>query len=758
MSAPPGSGKTTLLPLWLLEHQKETVYLLIPKRLAVVLAAKQLTANLGEQLGERIGYRLRLEAKTSRKTQLIVTTYGSFIRMLLNDPDAIAGSTVILDEFHERSTDQDFCYALLNQYVELFDDSLKRIVMSATFNSQKIEQQTSLPRVESAGYSHPLEVQHQKASKDWLSDIALAASRQWQQTDDHLLVFLPGLREIRKVESKLPNEIPTVILHSQLNQAPDIKRLNSAEPTVILATNIAESSLTLPRVRTVLDSGYERFVTTDANTGINQLKTRRISQASATQRAGRAARLGPGTAFRLWSKDDHQQLIDHHPPELTAADMTELYLLSLSWGSLPDQLPWLDNPSDQRINAAKEHLLAWKAINQASELTEHGKAMISTGLSPWIAHLLVTCHKESKLTSGAYLAAHLSLNEEITYDPLTASSKRSFSQAVQSEARKLADRMNCKLEETFEPLTEETLVQALPDRLLYWHTDSRGQLFSGTQVQSSKSVCSGQWQVFIDGIQTGSVIQLSQALDISQTAVRSVFPAIETVEFISRSQSSYFLKTESIGAIRLSEQKCSPGPELKAEAWLNHVSQKGEKAFIWNDENLQLKQRWLFAAAVSAIPAWPSSRQWCDLASPYFSGLKKLSELDIKSVLLQSLDYEQQNKFKNLFPLNWQAPSGRAIPLHYDFANSKISAQCKLQEAFGLEALPAFGACTLSLELTAPNGRPVAIVTDMKHFWHKVYPDVRKELRGRYSKHPWPEDPLTFKATSKTNRQISAES
>lgn len=293
VSAPPGSGKTTKLPLWLLEENDRTIYLLIPKRLAVMLAARQLAANLGESVGQRVGFRLRHDAKVGKSTRLVVTTYGSFIRMLLNDASLLEGSTVILDEFHERSVDQDFCYALINEYAELLDDSVRRIIMSATFNSQKIEQQTGLTKIESDGFSYPLTTSFQKSSKDWVSDAARCAGQLYGTSDDHVLMFLPGLREIREVSSRLTSAIPTLTLHGQLEKTPDIQQLEQAEPTLILATNIAESSLTLPRVSTVLDCGYERYVKTDATTGINQLLTRRISKASATQRAGRRPAWGP---------------------------------------------------------------------------------------------------------------------------------------------------------------------------------------------------------------------------------------------------------------------------------------------------------------------------------------------------------------------------------------------------------------------------------------------------------------------------------
>ncbi|WP_132701309.1 ATP-dependent helicase C-terminal domain-containing protein [Reinekea marinisedimentorum] len=754
VSAPPGSGKTTKLPLWLLEQSDQTIYLLIPKRLAVMLAAKQLAANLGESVGQRVGYRLRHEARVGESTRLIVTTYGSFIRMVLNDTSLLESSTVILDEFHERSVDQDFCYALINEYAEVLDDSVRRVVMSATFNSRKIEEQTGLPRVESDGFSHPLSVSYQKASKDWVSDAAQVARQLHAESDNHVLVFLPGLREIRALGSRLASDIPTLILHGQLDKTPDIQSLERAEPTLILATNIAESSLTLPRVSTVLDCGYERCVNTDATTGINQLRTRKISKASATQRAGRAARLGPGKAYRLWSEAEHERLIDHQPPEIEQADLSEHYLLALRWGSPPAELPWPDKPGQHRLTAAQNKLLQWRAIDENNRLTEHGTAMLNTGLSPWIAHLLVCCANHAVAEAGLYLAAHLSLNKPVDYDPVHTSTAHAFSSAVKKEAEKLAARLGYRLGSNFSPLSETALVSALPDRLIFWQND-KGQLFNGTQCSSRQSLKPGSWMIFLEGIQQGSTIVLNEWISVSEAAVLQATAPQTMTEFVTTGQQPYFRKIQKIGDIKISEQRCTPDSAEKTSAWLKHIANQGEKALQWPEQATQLKQRWLFAREHdSSWPAWPDEQQLSAIAEPYLGSLSTLNKLNIYEAMLQTLSYEQQQSLAHCCPESWQAPSGRTVAVHYDFSNGNISAQCKLQEAFGLRELPTICGQSLSLELTAPNGRPVAKVTDLKHFWDTVYPQVRKELRGRYAKHPWPEDPLNFQATTKTNRQI----
>jgi ATP-dependent helicase HrpB len=758
VSAPPGSGKTTQLPLWLLKQSDQTVYLLIPKRIAVMLAAKQLAANIGENVGQQIGYRLRHDAKISARTRLVVTTYGSFVRMLLNDASLLSNSTVILDEFHERSVDQDFCYALLHEYVELLDDSVKRIIMSATFNSQKLEAHSNLPTITAQGFSHTLSINYRKTSHNWISDLVALIQQLYHYSDHHLLVFLPGLREIRAVSTKLPAAIPTLTLHGQLNRTPDIQSLAEAQPTVILATNIAESSLTLPNVYTVIDSGYERYVNTDLTTGINQLLTRKISKASATQRSGRAARLGPGKVYRLWSEDEQNGLIDHQPPEIALTDISEHYLLALSWGTRPEELPWLDKPRQNRLLAAQTKLQQWHAIDQNNQLTDHGKAMLKTGLTPWIAHLLVSCADKAVLCAGLYLGAHLSLNQPVDYDPLSVKNSNHFDAAVKKEARKLAEKLNCSLTEPFRPMTEEALIHALPERLVRWQSETKGQLFNGTQCQSSQAMPAGSWMIYLEGIRQGASVLIQQWIPVSETSVfHAIAPKTET-EFIAHHSQNDFRQITKVGEIKIREQRCSPNLEEKTSAWIKHIRKHGEMAFQWSGSSNQLKQRWLFAQQYEeSWLNWPEGDRWTHITEPYFSTIQSLSQLNIADALIQHLGYDRQQRLSQLCPTSWQAPSGRSVAIHYDFSNQSITAQCKLQEAFGLKELPVICNQTLSLELTAPNGRTVAKVTDLKHFWDTIYPQVRKELRGRYAKHPWPENPLDFQATTKTNRQIRAQ-
>ena len=440
VSAPPGSGKTTQLPLWLLEPSSVfamqntvltgPIYLLIPKRLAVKLAANQLARNFGEDVGDTIGYQLRNDQKISAKTRITVTTYGSFLRILLNNPDQLGQATVIFDEFHERSVEQDLCYALVNQYVDYFDEHVRRIIMSATLNVDKIASQTQLPLIESEGFSYPVDVHFQKTEVKNSRLVAPIIEAQWQTTDDHLLVFCPGLAEIRQLEQQLAPNIPVLILHGQLSATPNLGDLEKAASTVILATNIAESSVTLPRVHTVVDLGLERFASIHPVTGITELKTRQISQASATQRTGRAGRLAPGKCIRLWSADEHKALVAHQPAEITLADLTDTVMHCLQWGTTREELVWLDQPSASRWQLAVDKLRHWRAIDSDGQLNAHGLAMQKIGLQPWLRHLIAVAQAHENLVGPALLAAHLTTGQPVTYDTQQTQSIRNFSKAI----------------------------------------------------------------------------------------------------------------------------------------------------------------------------------------------------------------------------------------------------------------------------------------------------------------------------------------
>ncbi len=758
VSAPPGSGKTTQLPLWLMASSTSPVYLLIPKRLAVKLAAKQLAHNLGEDVGNRVGYQLRNDQKTSRQTQLIVTTYGSFLRILLNNPDQLTHATVIFDEFHERSVEQDLCYALVNQYVEYFDDQVRRVIMSATLNVEKIIHQTQLPLIESKGFSYPIEISYEKSDIKNSQLIASIIRKHWQNTEDHLLVFCAGLSEIRNIEQQLPPTISVLILHGQLAKTPNLLTLVNAPSTVILSTNIAESSVTLPRVHTVVDLGIERYANTHPVTGITELKTRQISQASAKQRAGRAGRLAPGKCIRLWSIDDQKSLVAHQPPEITYADLTELVIHCSQWGTTLNDLIWLDKPSNARWQLALDKLNAWQALDASGQLNDHGQAMQKIGLQPWLSHLIALAKANNTLESAVLLAAHLTTGQPITYDLHKPQKLANFNQAIAQEYRLTLKKLDTHDSNSISAIAENILIQALADRVIHWRTHNQGLLITGTEVKTTQPT-NEKWGLLLDGIRKGQCITATSWIAVSGDIVRDTLTLKTEIRFLPDANRS-FVQIKRLGKITISENTHAPSAAERSSAWLNYIEKQGEMAFRWEPETLAFKERWLLASQIlPSWPNWPQKNEWKALASAFFGGLKRFEQLPLNSILEHALGYEYQSKMNTLLPQFWSTPTQRKVAIHYDAQHKKAKIQIKLQEIFGLAQHPCLAdTLPLTLELTAPNGRPVASVTDLSHFWRNVYPEVRKELRGRYAKHPWPEDPINFEPTAKTNRQLRLDS
>ncbi|WP_161599310.1 ATP-dependent helicase C-terminal domain-containing protein [Reinekea blandensis] len=755
ISAPPGSGKTTQLPLWFLDSGEAPIFLLIPKRLAVRMAARQLSDQLAEPVGQRVGYQLRDDAKTSASTRLVVTTYGTFLRILLNDPDRISGSTVIFDEFHERSVDQDLSFALIHQYINELDDSVRRLIMSATLNIRELATQTGLPVIESDGRSYPVKLTYQPTNIKQPADIARVIRNEYQHVEHHILVFLPGIREIRAIERHL--DMPVLILHGTLNATPDVQALSQAPATVILATNVAESSITLPSVHTVIDTGLERYAQVHPVTGLTELKTRRISQASATQRSGRAGRLGPGKGIRLWSEDDQQSLVPHLPPPVRESDLTESVLLIAGWGNRPAEIPWPETPPKQRLALAVEKLTTWGALSADGHITPHGRAMLRLGLPPWLAHLLALAQTENRLTAAALLAAHIGKGLMPAYDFTQPQTLSDFSDDIRKETIRLISRFQLEPNSTIEPISESLLVRALSDRVIRFHGKNDGQMISGTRVQTQVP-SSSEWALLIDGIRREQHILGFAWVAVSGKAVLETLP-IETDVLFQPTQKAAFLRRRRLGRLNLDETPYQPEPEEKIQAWSHHIDAFGEEALSWSAEDRAFKRRCQVAEALlDDWPKWPDGSEWTDLAMPFLNGLKRLDDLVLSPVLEHWLGYERLQWLNRTLPRHWTAPSGRTVTLEYLPEKATARATLKLQELFGLAESPTIASGTpIELDLCAPNGRSVASVIDLSHFWANIYPEVRKELRGRYNKHPWPEDPLSFQATQKTNRQLRSD-
>lgn len=759
VQSPPGSGKTTRIPLWLLEADEQDVVLLLPRRLPVKLAAQRLAEQWGEPVGQTVGYRLRDDSRAGPRTRLTVTTYGSFIRRLQNDPGLDGVGTVILDEFHERQLDQDTGLTLLHACRELFRDDLKLLVMSATLTLDTLQKSLDLPRVESDGELHSLECRYRPVDeKRWPSELASLLSQVRQEADGHQLIFLPGLREIEQAAKALPNHIPHCVVHSQVPQDDLYDRLETAKPTVILSTNIAESSVTLPGVRTVIDLGLERYPVINPLTGLTELKTRRISKSSATQRAGRAARLGPGLCYRLWSDSAHDALAPDQPPEITQADLTPLVLTLKAWGLDHHDAFWLTAPTAGRWQAALERLTDWEALDKRGQLTEHGRQLDALGIEPVLAHLALVGHRHGQGSDAVWLAACLARVEALPDEPesLPDMVQRAHP-ALKREAERLARRLGITLDGRARPLPDAVLIDALPHWLVRIEATGRARMSTGREVRFTKPPATTAWALLLHGRDQGSQVRGDTVWPLDDNTVRTRLPERSRVIFDPTRRQSGFIEQRWLGPFLMSEHPTQPDAHTRQSAWRNWLARTPldqwptiDKAQGWL-ERYRLLQR--------LDPEWPGlpdTQSLSELAEPYLASLGRLDDLDTLTVLQAWLGYDACRRLDDICPTRWEAPSGRHCELVYDAVNDRVSASLKLQEAFGLSDTPklAGGRQAITLDLLAPNGRTLAQVTDLPHFWRSVYPQVRKEMRGRYNKHPWPEDPITAPATRATNRQL----
>ncbi|GGX64355.1 ATP-dependent helicase HrpB [Saccharospirillum salsuginis] len=759
VQSPPGSGKTTRIPLWLLEASEQEVVLLLPRRLPVKLAAKRLAEQRGEPVGQSVGYRLRDDNQAGPRTRLTVTTYGSFIRRLQNDPGLEGVGTVILDEFHERQLDQDTCLTLLHACRDLFRDDLKLLVMSATLTLDTLQKALDLPRVESDGELHPLAFRyHPVDDKRWPVELARLLSQVRQERDGHQLVFLPGLREIEQTARALSDSVPNCVVHSQVPQDDLYERLESAGPTVILSTNIAESSVTLPGVRTVIDLGLERYPVINPLTGLTELKTRRISKSSATQRAGRAARLGPGLCYRLWSESAHDALAPDQPPEITQADLTPLVLTLNAWGLDRHDAFWLSAPTAGRWQAAHERLRDWGALDNQGRLTGHGQQLDTLGVEPALAHLALVGRRHDRGSDAVWLAACLARGEPLTDEPsnLTETVQQAHP-ALKREAGRLARRLGITLDGRVRPLPDAVLVEALPHWLIRIEPTGRARMNTGREVRFATRPPSSAWALLLHGRDKGSSIQADVAWPLDEQTVQTRLPERTRVVFDPAYRHSGFAEQRWLGPFLMSEQPSRPDSDTRQSAWLDWLARTPLDHWPNVDRALGWLERYRLLRRLD--PEWPNlpdSESLSELAEPYLGSLERLDALDTLAILQAWLGYDACRRLDDLCPTRWEAPSGRHCELVYDAVHDRVSAALKLQEAFGLADTPklAGGRQAITLDLQAPNGRTLARVTDLPHFWRSVYPQVRKEMRGRYNKHPWPEDPMTAAATRATNRQL----
>ena len=809
LEAPPGAGKTTRVPLALLNEPwlaGQSILMLEPRRLAARAAAERLASELCEKVGETVGYRIRLESRMGPTTRIEVVTEGILARRLQDDPALEGVGLVIFDEFHERSLDADLALALtLNARVLLRDEPLKLLLMSATLEGARLSSLLDdAPVVRSEGRMYPV-VQRWgrpfQAGERIEPRVVQTILEALDEQAGSVLVFLPGQAEIRRVNDALAeqlagrDEVMLCPLHGELELAAQraaIEPAPAGQRKVVLATNIAETSLTIEGVRVVVDAGLARVPRFDPGSGMTRLETRRISRASATQRAGRAGRLEPGACYRLWSEDQHAQLAAYGDAEILQADLAGVALQLARWGAEPDELAWLDAPPAAAYRQAQDLLERLGALSRTArgawQLTAHGQAMAELPAHPRIAHLLLRgqalglaslaadiaallVERDIQRTGGADISTRLGL--------LDGSAGR---HAGAQRVRQLARQFRGLLRGPTVPAPADAsdhrwhgalLAFAYPDRIARQRREGGGEyrLANGRAAVFGEpdALMKEPWLVIAElGSRQGQReerIYRAAALEpaLFDDVLAEQVGVRDELEWDEREGVLRAERQRRVGELVLSREPL-PGldEEARGRALLGLVRRKGLELLPWTPELRQWQARIALLRQIDLASAGASD--WPDVSDealvarleewllPYLGKVSRLAHfaaLDLRGMLATLLPWPLPQRLDELAPVAIEVPSGSRIRL--DYSESPPVLAVRLQELFGLADTPriAGGRQVVKLHLLSPARRPVQVTQDLASFWANTYLDVKKDLKGRYPKHYWPDDPLIAEPTAR---------
>lgn len=809
LEAPPGAGKTTRVPLALLNEPwlaGQTILMLEPRRLAARAAAERLASELGEKVGETVGYRIRLDSKVGPDTRIEVVTEGILTRRLQDDPALEGVGLLIFDEFHERSLDADLALALSLNGRELFrdDQPLKILLMSATLEGERLAGLLDdAPILRSEGRMYPVVMRWGRPFQPGEFIEPRLVQTILEALNDEtgsVLVFLPGQAEIRRVHQQLADalgestQVLLCPLHGELDLAAQRAAIDPApagKRKVVLATNIAETSLTIDGVRVVIDAGLARVPRFDPGSGMTRLDTQRISRASATQRAGRAGRLEPGVCYRLWSQDQHEQLAAYASAEILSADLAGLALQLGRWGVTPTQLVWLDVPPAAAYAQAQDLLERLGALD-GEALTRHGQAMAELPAHPRIAHLLLrgqalgladmACDVAALLGERDILrGAGADLHSRLVLLSGEERAARGAQGGVQ-RARQLARQYRGYLRgKASEPVSDPDhprwlgalLALAYPDRVAqqrraggaeYRLANGRAALFA-----EADSLMKQPWLVIADlGSRQGQREErIYLAADFDSALFDSVLAEqVRVVDQLDWDEREGVLRAErqrKVGELILSREPLTGLDETaRSQALVNLVRRKGLELLPWTPELRQWQARVALLRQLDlggkGESEWPDVSDAALLKSlehwlmPYLGKVSRLSHfanLDLSSIVHNLLPWPLPQRLDELAPHHLSVPSGSSIRL--DYSEQPPILAVRLQELFGLAETPriAGGRQVVKLHLLSPARRPVQVTQDLANFWRSTYAEVKKDLKGRYPKHYWPDDPLVAEATAR---------
>ncbi|TCS67529.1 ATP-dependent helicase HrpB [Primorskyibacter sedentarius] len=774
LQAPPGAGKTTRVPLAMLDARLTDgrILMLEPRRLAARAAAERMAETLGQPVGQQVGYRIRGEAKVGRDTRIEVVTEGILTRMIQSDPELSGIGAVIFDEFHERSLNADLGLALCLEIAGALRDDLILLAMSATLDAAPVAELMSAPVISSQGRSFPVETRHLPRPLDRRARLEHAVAEQvlvaLRETTGGVLVFLPGEGEIRRVEAALSGQLPKgCVLRPLFGAMPFADQRAAIRPDtscrkIVLATAIAETSLTIEDVRVVIDAGRARRARFDPGSGMSRLVTERVTRAEATQRAGRAGRVAEGVAYRMWTRGEEGALSAFPPAEIDTADLTGLALELALWGAEAAEMPFLTQPNPGALAEAQALLRMLGALDESGRITDHGKALAALPLHPRLGHMLVRAGRGAALLA-ALLAdrdplrgapVDLALRLEALRDPKAYAKHRPWPadrgavSRIRTEAKRLE--RSAKGDGQLSPAAMAAL--AYPDRVgLRRSGEAPRYVLSGGKgaVMGDADPLAGQRLIVVtDTDGNPREARIRQAIALSEAELRSLFPDriawVNVCEWSRRERRVVARQQERFGALALDDRLWKDAPsEAVARAMLEGIRELG---FAFSDKAQLFRARVALARADGAsLPDMSDDALMARLEDwllPYITGVKSAADwkrFEPLDALRAMLSWEEMQALDRAVPAHFTTPLGRAIPIDYSGEAPEIS--LRLQEMFGQTTHPTVAGQALRVTLLSPAGRPVQTTMDLPGFWATSYADVRKDMRGRYPRHPWPEDP-----------------
>ncbi|MGE5253156.1 MAG: ATP-dependent helicase HrpB [Planctomycetaceae bacterium] len=804
LQAPPGSGKTTRAPLALLgaiPRESGRIIMLEPRRLAAVSAARWMAKTLGEEIGQTLGYSIRFDSRVSEKTRIEVVTEGILTRRIQTDPGLEGVALVIFDEFHERSLQADLGLALCLDIRRALRKDLKLLVMSATLDCGPVATLLGgAPVISSAGEAFPVEERYREddRGKPLPEKISRAVLTALRETSGDILVFLPGTGEIRACGEALQGAVEEgggeLSLHPLYGDLPFEEQERAILPSrrrkIVLATNIAETSLTIEGVRVVIDSGLTRRLQYDPATGMNRLITVAVSKAAAEQRKGRAGRIGPGVCYRLYSRHAFQTLIPFSPPEMLVSDLASLVLELGGWGVIdPADLSWLDPPPAAAWESAKRLLFDLGALDEKGAVTPGGRSMARLPLHPRLARLLQRAAELGCVRLGADLSALLAERDIFRRAPSGSRvqaegsglserlevlrqwrKKKEAAGETDPWALRAVDRASLQLwrltgkdskDSPEEPgaILPRLLLSSFPDRIAKRREGGEGRFLlrqgRGVRLPPLSRLAKSPFIVAIHvdaGEKAEGMVHLAEPVseNLLREEMRSRLETLRRVEWDKRGGRIIAILEERLGALQLSAVPFAPGEEEVAPLLCESI-QSGSARIVFSEKVRQFQGRVSLMKRTFPEENWPDLSEECLLSSPekwllpWLKGMRtrdQLERLDLLPPLRARLSREEQRLLDDRAPASLAVPSGHRVPLDYASGDLPVLA-VKLQEMFGLAESPgvAQGRVKVVIHLLSPGGKPVQVTRDLKGFWESGYQQVKKELKGRYPKHPWPDDP-----------------